>query len=182
MDDSRIVALIREKSEEALTELSNKYERVCVRIAGNILSDERDVQECLNDAYLQVWNSPPDDPERLLPYLCTTVKNRALRMYNRNKARNGMTNYVESMDELDQLILGSGADEKVYEYELKAALNEFLAHLSKRDRTVFVRRIWFCDSYEDIAKLMGMSNGALRTKLARIRKDLKAFLTKKGFL
>ena len=182
MDDSRIVALLRERSEEALTELSNKYGRICMRIAGNILADERDVQECLNDAYLAVWNAPPDDPEKLLPYLCTIVRNRALRIYDQNKTKNGKTSYEESMDELDQMISHGGADEKLYENELKAAVNEFLGKLSKRNRTLFVRRVWFCDSYEDLAKLTGFSSGTLRTRLARIRNSLRVFLTQKGFL
>jgi hypothetical protein len=49
MDDSRIVALLREGAEEALTELSNKYGRIFMRIAGNILADERDVQIVINE-------------------------------------------------------------------------------------------------------------------------------------
>lgn len=38
------------------------------------------------------------------------------------------------------------------------------------------------DSFEDIAKLTGGGEGAVRTRLSRIRKKLKEFLRERGVL
>lgn len=81
MEDSRIIDLFYERSEQAIAELSKKYGAVCNRVAGNILRNSLDVEECVNDAYLGAWNTiPPRRPEPLLAYLCRTaqVKRRSL--------------------------------------------------------------------------------------------------------
>lgn len=51
MDDSQIIELFYERSEQAIIELSEKYGALCRRIADNILNNSLDTEECLNDAY-----------------------------------------------------------------------------------------------------------------------------------
>ena len=57
LEDSRIIELFFERSEQAIIELSNKYGAMCRKIADNILNNRLDSEECVNDAYLGVWNS-----------------------------------------------------------------------------------------------------------------------------
>ena len=57
MDDSKIIELFFERSEQAIAELSDKYGSVCAKIAENILNNRQDAEECVNDAYLAVWNT-----------------------------------------------------------------------------------------------------------------------------
>ena len=88
MEDDRIIELFFERSEQAIAELSRKYGTVCNRIAQNILNDRLDSEECLNDAYLSVWNSiPPQRPDSLAGYVCSFVRNLALKKYHRNTAK-----------------------------------------------------------------------------------------------
>ena len=69
MEDSKIIKLFFDRSEEAITELSEKYGKVCKSVAENILNNHRDSEECVNDAFLAVWNTiPPQHPEHLLSY------------------------------------------------------------------------------------------------------------------
>ena len=67
MDDDRIIELFFKRSEQAIVELSGKYGSICSRIAQNILNDQLDSEECVNDAYLVVWNSiPPQRPDSIV--------------------------------------------------------------------------------------------------------------------
>ena len=71
MDDSKIVELFYERSEQAIIELSKKYGSICTRVANNILNNRLDAEECVNDAYLGAWNTiPPQKPNPLLSYVC----------------------------------------------------------------------------------------------------------------
>ena len=80
MEDEQIIQLFTQRSGQAVSELSNKYGRVCTQVARNILSDPRDAEECINDAYLAVWNTiPPQNPHPLLSYVCRIVRNLALK-------------------------------------------------------------------------------------------------------
>lgn len=55
LDDSKIIELFFERSEQAIIELSKKYGSV--KIAGNILNNRLDAEECVNDTYFGTWNT-----------------------------------------------------------------------------------------------------------------------------
>ena len=59
-------------------------------------------------------------------------------------------------------------------------IDEFLSTLNKTNRYIFVRRFWYLDSYEDIAKFLGIKNGAVRIRLTRVKAQLKKHLESKG--
>lgn len=42
MDDKQIIRLFFERSEQAITELSQKYGALCLQLADNILNDHQD--------------------------------------------------------------------------------------------------------------------------------------------
>jgi DNA-directed RNA polymerase specialized sigma24 family protein len=70
LEDERIVELFFDRSEEAVAALLEKYGAQCRKMAGNILGDARDAEECVNEAYLGVWNTiPPKRPKSLSAYL-----------------------------------------------------------------------------------------------------------------
>ena len=74
MDDRRIIALFEARSEQAISKLSDKYGRLCVQVAQNILSSREDAMECVNDAYMALWNQiPPEKPIFLRAYLLKIV-------------------------------------------------------------------------------------------------------------
>ena len=76
MEDEKIITLFEQRSEQALAELDTKYGKVCRSVSHNILYCNEDVEECVNDAYLGVWNAiPPERPDCLLGYLCKIVRN-----------------------------------------------------------------------------------------------------------
>lgn len=69
MTDQELVELFWQRREEALTGLQDKYGGWCRSIAGRILGEERDVEECLGDCWLQLWNAIPARPAPALPGL-----------------------------------------------------------------------------------------------------------------
>lgn len=70
MEDSRIVQLYWERSKEAVPATALKYGRYCTSIAMNIVGNREDAEECVNDVYLNAWNSmPPHRPEVLSAFL-----------------------------------------------------------------------------------------------------------------
>ena len=87
MEDSQIINLFIERSEQAIVELSNKYGRVCKKVSLNILNNPLDAEECVNDAYLGAWNGiPPQKLNPLLSYICRIVRNLSIKKYHANTA------------------------------------------------------------------------------------------------
>lgn len=184
MEDSSIVSLFTERSEQAIEELNRKYEPVIKKIVANILSNRLDVEECVNDTYLRVWNSiPPQKPDPLVSYVCKIARNLALDRYRANRAGKRGGNFDLILDEMEECI-PSGMDvETEYDAkELAAAINRFLSGLSRDDRFLFVRRYWYGDSISDLATMTDGNGNRISVRLFRLREKLKKTLLKEGFL
>lgn len=183
LDDQKIIMLFFERSEQAIAELSTKYGAVCGRIAQNILNNLLDAEECVNDAYLGVWNTiPPNHPDALLAYVCRIVRNLSIAKYHKNTAYKRNSNYDVALDELEACLpSGNNVEEEVSAKELSGLLDNFLDTLSEENRVLFMRRYWYADSIGEIAKRMKMSDNNVSVRLLRIRRKLKQYLKKAGY-
>lgn len=182
LDDSKIIELFCERKEQAIVELSNKYGRVCKKVASNILNDIRDTEECVNDAYLGAWNSiPPQEPNPLLSYICRIVRNLAINRYHANSAVKRNSIYDISLEELDDCFpLSFSMESELEAAEIAQLINQFLGTLEKENRIMFVRRYWHSDSIEDIARFFGISKHNVSVRLSRTREKLRKYLIKEG--
>jgi len=183
IDDKQIIEGLFQRSEDALAQMSLKYEKLCYKLAGNILNDRQACEECVNDAYLGVWNSiPPNRPDSLMAYLCRIVRNVCLKKYRYNTADKRNSQMDVAMEELDGVLSAKeDVEGQVEAAELTKAINGFLAQLKQTDRIVFMRRYYFSDSYEDIAQVAGISEKNVSVKLTRIRNKLRDYLKARGF-
>ena len=182
MEDARIIELFFERSEQAIAGLSEKYGPTCLRIAENILNDRSDAEECVNDAYLAVWNAiPPEKPQALLSYVCRIVRNLALKKHRANTAGKRGSRCDIALDEIAECLPSASDVESEFEAKRAAeSINAFLASLDKESRVLFVRRYWFSDPVSDIAADFGRSGHYISVRLSRIRKKLKNHLEKEG--
>ncbi len=178
MEDEAIIKLFFSRSERAVAELSEKYQKLCMKVAVNILGNMQDAEECVNDAYLGVWNTvPPQKPENLTAFLCKIVRNLSLKRCTYNTAEKRKGNYGVCIEELDECLAASDTVESSFDSEeLSKLLDRFIESLDKTNRFLFVKRYWFADSYEALSRSTGMKEQAIRTRLSRIRAGLKKFL------
>ena len=87
IQDGEIIKLFFERSEQAIRELETKYGNACLKLSYNILGNRQDAEECVNDAYLGVWNAiPPAKPDPLLSFVLKIVRNLSLKKYWKNRA------------------------------------------------------------------------------------------------
>lgn len=180
MDDKQIIRLFFERSEQAITELSQKYGDLCMKIARSILNDPQDAEECVNDAWLGAWNSiPPQSPDPLRAYICRIVRNHALKKYRANTALKRGNQFEVSLSELEDCIPDNSLDEQLAVNELSAQINAFLAELSRDDRVMFVKRYWFAETITEIADGFGISESNASVRLSRIRGRLRKYLKSK---
>jgi RNA polymerase sigma-70 factor (ECF subfamily) len=182
MDDSKIIELFFERSEQAIVELSSKYGNICQKVAVNILKNIPDAEECVNDAYLGAWNTiPPQKPSPLLTYICRIVRNISIKRYHQNTAKKRNSYYDVARDELENCLpTATTVEDEVNANELSVFFDDFLDTLDKTNRVMFVRRYWFSDSISDIATMFNMDNRNITVRLSRTRKKLKQYLIEKG--
>ena len=79
MDDAAIVALFWARMSAPSRLRRKKYGAYCAGIAGSILPDRRDAEECVSDTYLRAWSAmPPHRPAMLAVFLGRITRNLAL--------------------------------------------------------------------------------------------------------
>lgn len=184
MTDEEIIHLFYERSEQAITELAQKHGNAVARVARNILGNEQDAEECVNDTYLGAWNAiPPHKPSPLRTFVCKIARNLATMKYHANTAEKRNSHYDVALDELEECLAESSSVEEEYDVkELSEAINTFLSTLNYSDRFIFVRRYWYSDSPEYIAKMADSTTNSVTVRLYRLRKKLRYYLMKEGLL
>ena len=184
MTDTEIINLFFERSEQAIEELAKKHGSAVARVVRNILGNAQDSEECVNDTYLGTWNAiPPHKPSPLRTFVCRIARNLATKKYHANTADKRNSQYDLALDELEDYLSDSDSVENAYEaQELKEAINGFLATLSYSDRFLFMRRYWYSDPVQDIAKMADSTTNSVTVRLFRIREKLRQYLEKEGLL
>ncbi|MBQ3099445.1 MAG: RNA polymerase sigma factor [Clostridia bacterium] len=185
MEDSKIVDLFWERSETAVTQTQEKYRRYCHFIAYNILGSNEDAEECVNDAYVRVWNSiPPHRPEMLSTFIGKITRNLALdRIKSANtQKRSGARSSViigELQECIPDLAYPSDIADRI---ALRDALNSFLYSLPDETMKIFLQRYWYVSSVKEIAEEFSVSQSKVKITLHRTRNALKLYLEKEGII
>ena len=177
MEDEAMVALLWNRSPQAIEELDKKYGKLCHKLANNIVNSREDAEECVNDAYLGVWNAiPPARPHPLRAYLVKVVRNVAWKVCERRQAakRSGCTVALEELEGC--LTDGKTVEDEVEARELARLIEAFLDTLTAKERVIFMRRYGFLDSYGEIARRVGISEKNVSVRLSRMRRKLRDYL------
>lgn len=183
MEDSQIIELYWERSEEAIAETAKKYGAFCHRLAKNILTLHEDAEECVNDAWHKAWSAiPPQRPVVLRAWLGRVVRNLAINRWNHDHAGKRYAGVEQLLSELEDCIPSPRTlEHELEEQELTDYLNVWLASLDREDRRLFVRRYWNGEAVKDLAGERGVAPTVMAKRIYRLRQSLRASLEKEGY-
>ena len=174
--DSEIIEMISCRNELGVEMLNKKYNSLIKRISVNILSSESDVQECINDVLLSIWNTIPSTiPNSLPAFIGVITRRRALDLLRK---REHYTFPLEDME--NQLFSSSFEDATVERQIIVEILNSFIHSLNKKNREIFLSRYFDFESISEISQKIGLSTNAVSIKLLRMRNKLIYKLQKAG--
>ena len=182
MDDKQIIELYFERNEQAIKETQDKYGTFCHRIAMNILGIHEDAEECVNDTYYSVWKQiPPTVPEVFKVYLGRITRNLSISRFRAMRAKKRYSSMEIMLSELNDCVPSSSNVEQTIEVmQLSDYISEWLDSLPEEDCALFVRRYWFGDEVQELAKKCGITAAKMAQRMLRLRKSLKAALEQKG--
>lgn len=182
MRQKKILALLFERSEQAIDALNASYGGLCLALARDLLGSDEDAKEVVNDTFLAVWEQiPPDQPDSLVGYMTRILRRKALnrREYDHAAKRDVRMNVC--LSELEEILPGGLDPEKALDAQiLRQTIHRFLGSLNMQNRQIFLRRYFRNQSAAQIAKEFGMKESAVRVRLMRLREQLRAELEKEG--
>ena len=182
MEDSKIIQLLWDRAENALEAVARRFGARLYQTAMNILGSFQDAEESVNDTYLAVWNTiPPKKPNPLAGFVYKIGRNNALNRMRSNLAQKRNNTYDLSLEELEGCIPGPALEAQLDARELGRLIDRFLDTLSPENRHIFLRRYWFGDGVNQIAKSFSLSQNTVSVRLRRMREGLRTYLIKEGY-
>lgn len=184
MNDTEIIQLYWSRDEKAISATAEKYGNYCAVIAGNILENKEDAEECVNDTYWKAWKSiPPHKPKILSAFLGKITRNLSLNRYCQNTAlKRGCGQTAAVLDEIAELVSGTNSvEQEIDRRELIQTIDVFLNELPADKRILFVRRYWYFDSISELAVRFKITENHVSVILSRLRLKLRSFLSERGF-
>ncbi len=183
MEDTAIIKLYEERSENAISETDAKYGKYCRAIAYNILHNIEDTDECVSDTYLHVWNSiPPQKPNIFKAFLGKITRNLSLHKYEKNNAeKRNMGQVPLVLDELSECIPSAETpDSLVDDMAIKKVIEDFLRASKPDARKIFIRRYFLMESVTNIASELSVTESKVTVTLCRMREKLREALRSQG--
>ena len=185
MDDTQIVELYWARKESAIEETATKYGSYCRSIAQNILNNQDDAEECVNDTWLDAWNSmPPHRPSVLSTFLGKLTRRISIDKWRRTTAKKrGDGQLPLVLAELEDCISdGKSIEEETERKLLTETIASFVKSLPETEQKIFLCRYWYMDSVSAIATRFRFSESKVKSMLSRTREKLRVRLEKEGLV
>ena len=169
--EREIIDLIRSRNQDGLSELLKHYRPMMSYIITPILSSPEDLEECVSEVTLKVWDNIlnyDENKSSFKTWLTAITRNTALNHLRKNQKHTqvdlDLENYKAKEGNPEEIIL-----KKEKQEQLKKVLN----NLDSKERTLFYRKYYYMQSTAQIAREMGTTERAVEGKLYRIKNTIR---------
>lgn len=174
INDDNFITEIKKKNPKALDFVVDTYSNLTFKIVSNVLNSNfhcQDVEECVNDVFLAVWNNIEsfDELKGVFKYWISAIAKYKSIDYKRKL---GKTLNNESIDNFD-FQTDSNIESLVISKENKDELLDAISTMKSEDKEIFIRRYFLDETIESIAKEFDVNRNLIDKKLSRGRKFLK---------
>ncbi len=179
--DETIIELIRARRDDGLELLQEKYAGLMRYVAGGILQNPDDTEECISDICMKVWHSIEryrEEKGKFSTWLTVISRNTALTYLHRKGTKHATLN--------ENTQCASSPEEEVLRREHAEELKQALSVLTTEEQHIFYRKYYYLQQIAQIAAELGLTERSVEGKLYRIRKKLQkrlgaCLVERKGF-
>jgi RNA polymerase sigma factor (sigma-70 family) len=172
-DERALFARVQTGDREAFRRIFRQHMQSVYWAAYGVLQSRGDSEEVMQDAFMTMWEKRASIElvsESTLPWLVTTARYLALNR-RRAEARKRRDPLDENADILDKALAPENA---AVANEARQHIEEVMAVMPLVDQEIF----WLCLvgdlSYKEAARQLGISHGAVRNRLSRLRARLRS--------
>jgi RNA polymerase sigma-70 factor (ECF subfamily) len=179
-DDAHCVAASRRGDQDAFAQLVQRHQRRVFNLVFRMLQQYEEANEVTQEAFLAAWQGLPSfrGDARFSTWLYRIAYNCALKQLEQRKRDNALQVVMQT----EQAIASSGQEGRVdadLEMHARQALvQEHLSMLPAKYRIVLVLRHLQEMTYEEMAEILSLPIGTIKTHLFRARNLLKERLEK----
>lgn len=158
----------------------NKVYALALRMCGN----PEDAGDAAQEAFLSAWRGLPSfrGESGFSTWLYRLTSNAAIDQLRRGKRRRGETSLDDGELPADVPDRGPSPQENAESVELRDAVSAGLRQLGEDHRQILVLREYQELSYEEIAQVLDVDLGTVKSRISRARRALRKILLENGNL
>lgn len=183
-EDEQLIGRARSGDQDAFSQLLARYEKPVYHQALRMVGHAEDAADLTQEVFLKVWQALPgfQGDSAFSTWLYRLTSNACIDFLRRERRRRGALSLDDEERELAAQLPDPAPtpQQELERRELHHALEEGLAQLSDEHRQVLVLRELNGLSYDEIAQVLDLSPGTVKSRIARARLSLAKFLRKNG--
>jgi RNA polymerase sigma-70 factor (ECF subfamily) len=173
--DVGLLRRVGAKDSEAFDVLYERHVRTVYRAALARVRSVPDAEEITQETFVTLWRRAASVQlnESLLPWLLATARYVAL---NRMRSDAARAAHLAETDLETKPDAAPGPDDRYEQSRLAAAIAAAVAGLSESDQAIYRLCIEDGLGYAEAAAQLGLTHGAVRNRLSRVRRSLRTEL------
>ena len=181
MSESELIRLARQGDRDAFGQLAARYEKPVYHQALRLVGNAQDAADVTQEVFFKAWRTLPSfrGDCALSTWLYRLTDHAAIDLLRREKKRTGTVSLDDDHQPVSDLPRSDiSPEEQTEQRERQQAVADALAALSPEHRRVLVLREISGLSYDEIAQVLKLSPGTVRSRIARARAALADLLRK----
>lgn len=185
LEDQRLISGLQAGEEEAYERLISRFQTPVYNLAYRLLNDAGDAGDVVQEVFLKIFKNVgsfrAESSLRTWVYRIAVNEayNRRRWIFRHRRGETGIDETFEDSETRERPLLDAG--ETPFDFtmnrEAEILLEEGLMSLDPRFRTALVLREIEEMSYEDIAEVLQVSLGTVKSRILRGREALRRYLT-----
>jgi RNA polymerase sigma-70 factor (ECF subfamily) len=174
-DDTQLVKASRHGNQDAFALLVQRHQRRVFNMVMRMLQDYEEASEVTQEAFLAAWQGLPSfrGEARFATWLYRITYRCCLRQLERRKRERDLQAVIEAEQTLEGMHREQRAEDILEQRDRQAMVREQMEQLPSQYRMVLILRHLQEMTYEEIADILSMPVGTIKTHLFRARNLLK---------
>ena len=174
-EDAHLVRASQQGDQEAFALLVRRHQRRLFNLSLDLLHDEDEASECTQQAFVAAWQELPRFRDEA--HFATWLYRIAYQCGLRQLERRTQEHIRHSAGEAEPVLMGKRSEKQGAETARRqspqALVREQLECLPLQERTVLILHHLHNQTYEEVASILSVSIGTVKTRLFRARTLLK---------
>ena len=174
-DDLQLVTASKNGDQDAFAQLVQRYQRRVFNLVYRMLQQYDEANEITQETFLAAWQGLPGfrGDARFSTWLHRIAYNCCLKQLEQRKRDKALQVALQAEQALESSDRDKCADTELDAHDRQALIREHLSHLPAKYRIVLILRHLQDMTYEEMAEILTMPIGTIKTHLFRARNLLK---------
>ena len=183
IDETKLIDQILQGDTDAFAQLVEAYQDKVYALCLRMTNDREEAEDLAQEAFVKVWRGLKfyKHEAAFSTWLYRLTSNVCIDFLRQKKRRSALS--LTSQEEEEQIDIPDPSpqpEELIVQKQRKEAVAAAMAQLEDEFRLVLTLRVVQERSYEEIADIMDLKVGTVKSRLARAREKLRKILLKNG--